>query len=106
MGTIKCEAWLVVQGKRSQYGPVNKSGQRRLDSVKVLKVQQSRPTIEGMQEAVKVIIEFPDDYFDNNSPEITVTIPKPDPSDMDIQTVAVVNKTRQKTTAAAVIGGP
>lgn len=100
--TVKAKAWLLVQAKRRQYGPVDPdTGKRALDSVRIAGVYANKPTVQDDGEAVFIEIEFDDKHFDQAITKVQIAVPAPS-NDVTVRTTATV-KPRAKSSAAAVL---
>ena len=98
---MKAKGWIVVQARRRTYGSKKANGQMPLDSIRITRLTANKPTIEADQEAVEIEIDFPDDYFDTNSPKGSVVVPKQQTATPVVTTAAV--KPKAPSAAAAVI---
>lgn len=102
----KAKTWLVVQAKRKTYGVANSAGEYAVDSVRFVKVAQKRPALDVDQEAIEVELDFPDDYFDTNSPKVVVVVPDNSQSKVPILTGAKVTRGKGPSAAASIINHP
>lgn len=101
---MKAKGWVVVKAKRSSYGANLPSGKKPVDMLTLKPgVWKSKPTVEDDEEAIELEIEFPDGYFDHNSPKVSVVVPKDQTKDSIIPVVAQVTKGRKASAAAAIV---
>ena len=90
--TIQVKAYVVIQGKK-EYNRW---------SAKVHAVYQTKPTaLPPNGEVMELLIELPDDYFTESTPQIKVAVPSTPKA--AVTTTAKVTKGRSPSAAAAVI---
>lgn len=93
-------AWVLVSAKRRSYGSVG--GVFPVGSVNITKVTKTKPEAGVDQEAVEISIEFPDDYFDSNSPKVHIVVPH-SPAPNPAPVTAAVVRGKAPSAAASVI---
>jgi len=75
------KAYGVIRVKRNKYGRPNVStGLRPVDSITLSKVVQNRTAVTADETLVEIELDFPDGYFDANTPKVTVVFPELSPS--------------------------
>lgn len=77
-GFVDAAAYLVVEGTRSRYRPVDpENGLRRVDGARIFAMRVGRPTrLERDQVAVKVTVRLPAAAFDPLQPTALITVPE------------------------------
>lgn len=78
MANNRTSTYLVVEARRTKYGPVNPdTGLRSVQSVHVVAQRANRPAkLSVDQIAVKVTIEVPDSAFNPVLPIATIVVPE------------------------------
>jgi hypothetical protein len=77
-GFVDAAAYLVIEGARSRYLPLDtETGLRRVDGARVVAMRVGRPTrLERDQVAVKVTVRLPAAAFDPLQPTALITVPE------------------------------
>lgn len=75
--TLRTTGYVVLEGKRSQYGsPSDETGLRELSSIRMAELRINRPrTLKRDQISVKVTIEVPAEAFDPIAPAALIVVP-------------------------------
>ena len=103
------KAWLVVKATRSQFNVYTTGphyGQPRVNSMKITKVTQSKPSVAEDELAFQVEIDLDESWFLDGTATIKASVPARQPS-QDIQaTVDMPVKGRAPSPAAGIVRHP
>lgn len=98
------KGWITVGAKRKTYGQRVSSGKYGVESIRIKALTVNKPIVADDEEAVEVELDFPDGYFDTNSPKIVVKVPAV--AAAPVVTVAKVTKGRAPSAAASIVQRP
>ena len=97
------KAFGVIKVTRRTYGQLT-NGQHKVDRITLSRVVQGRPAVTSDEVVVEIELNFPDDFFDQNTPKAQVTFPTLPP--MTVQASGKVTKGLAPSAAASVVQHP
>lgn len=98
----KVTAYLTVEVTRSSWSKNSVTGQYNVERLRVTGVRKERPITPADGEVVEVNLEFPDGYFDDNVPSVTIAVPD-NPASKPTTVQATVVKAKRPSAAASVL---
>lgn len=71
------EFYLVLEGKRAQYGPVQENGLRPVEAVRAIAIKANQPkSLSKDQIYMKIRVQVPSGAFDPITPSALIVVPE------------------------------